>query len=59
MTKYKLSKQELQDHWDDQIRFIQKLKSLIVEMKKKLSDLQLICGFYFMKHKNQNRFLVN
>ena len=24
MTKYKLSKQELQDHWDDQIRFIQK-----------------------------------
>lgn len=24
MTKYKLSKQELQDHLDDQIRFIQK-----------------------------------
>ena len=24
MAKYKLSKQEFQDHWDDQIRFIQK-----------------------------------
>ncbi len=24
MTKYKLSKQELQEPWDDQIRFIQK-----------------------------------
>ena len=60
MTKYKLSKQELQDHWDDQIRFIQKsIKEFDRGDEKKLSDLQLICGFYFMKYKNQNRFLVN
>ena len=60
MTKYKLSKQEFKITWMTKFDlFRNQLKSLIVEMKKKLSDLQLICGFYFMKHKNQNRFLVN
>ena len=43
MGKYKRSKQELQEHWDDQIRFIQKsIEEFDRGDEKKLSDLRLI-----------------
>ena len=45
MGKYKRSKQELQEHWDDQIRFIQKsIEELGSELGiRKAGNLQFFC----------------
>ncbi len=60
MTKYKLSKQEFQNIGMTKFDlFRNQFKNLTLVTKKKLSDLQLISGFYSMKPVLQNRFLVS
>ncbi len=60
MAKYKLTQQELQEHWYDQVRFIQKsIKEFDSGDEKEAQRLALIFVLCFMILNHQNLFLNN